>query len=171
MRNGTCTKTPPVIPSPITCVTALALVIRRHASGIPIRSPFQGNFLSRTHLGSRVVNPIYIFFGSNERNDHLWSVLGSSNIALLSLLFEKMDHLNTFKSPLHTRKWCEFFEKNHVNISKRITNDHFDHLIVQKLINFVHFVHLNRKYIYSTPAVLLRNGGLPAQAPFRKKWD
>ena len=56
------TKTPPVIPSPITCVTALALVIRRHASGIPIRSPFQGNFLSRTHLGSRVVNPIYIYF-------------------------------------------------------------------------------------------------------------
>ena len=60
--GGTCTKTPPVIPSPITCVTALALVIRRHASGCPIRAPFQGNFLSRTHLGSRVVNPIYIYF-------------------------------------------------------------------------------------------------------------
>ena len=61
MRSEQNTKNPPVIPKPITCVTALALVIRRHANGCPIRAPFQGTFLFRKHLGSRVVNHIYIY--------------------------------------------------------------------------------------------------------------
>ena len=72
----------------------------------------------------------------------------------------------SFASFTSEHQKCGFFEKVHLNILKWIKTDNLVHL--EKRTD--NFVHIQKKYAH-----FLRNGGtsvpgLPAQAPFRKKW-
>ena len=94
MSNGTCSKTPPVIPSPITCVTALALECRvvwttPHASE---REPY-----------------IYCFSVQMNQVIHGYPFLVVQNYPIISMLFGTMVHLNLFH--LMTKNAVIFLKK------------------------------------------------------------